>query len=127
RAHPRVDLVQGGLRVIGDPYVVDFDRPDRRISIYKCAAGGTFFGKREGFASLGGFHSLRNYEDTDLWRRAERSLSVATLIHPRTYLYYRNPDSITGQALGEQRALAASSPSAPLSRFGFASSSPSCM
>lgn len=97
--HPEISLIQGGFEVIGDEYVADFDRPGELRSLYNCVVGGTFFGRRELFVELGGFNAGRAFVDTTFWRAASLRYSVASVELPQTYLYYRQPASMTADWL----------------------------
>lgn len=90
----KVDLIQGGVEVIGHPYVKDKDDLSKEIHISECKVGGTFFGKREVFFELEGFRNLKYADDADFWERAEKKFNLAEVDFP-TYVYHRDtPDSI---------------------------------
>jgi len=90
----KVDLIQGGLEIIGHPFVKDKDDLTKEIHISECKVGGTFFGKREVFFELGGFRNLKYADDVDFWERSEKKFNLVDVDYP-TYVYYRNtPDSI---------------------------------
>lgn len=90
----KVDLIQGGVEIIGHPYVRDKDDLSKEIHISECKVGGTFFGKREVFFELEGFRNLNYADDTDFWERAEKKFNLAEVDDP-TYIYHRDtPDSI---------------------------------
>jgi glycosyltransferase involved in cell wall biosynthesis len=96
--HPDVDLIQGGFEVVGDPWVVDFFNPEKKVNIYDCVVGPTFFGKRQVFFELGGYTDGLYFEDTEFWDRAQQAFRVATINSPVTYLKYQTGDSLTVQA-----------------------------
>lgn len=89
-----LDLVQGGVRVLGKDWTVDFFDPQRLVRLSDCVIGGTLFGKREVFVALGGFGDLNYGEDLDLWIRAQRRFKVATFRNPTTYCLHETPDSL---------------------------------
>ena len=92
--NPEVDLIQGGVEVIGHPYVKDMNDLSKEIHISECKVGGTFFGKREVFFQLEGFRNLEYADDADFWKRAEEKFKTAN-VDWQTYIYYRDtPDSI---------------------------------
>lgn len=93
--HSDIDLLSGGFCGDDDVYVTDCDHPERKIHIRECVLGATFFGKRDLFFSLGGFHNLDYAEDTDFWRRASQRFSIRKINEPKTYVYQRSDDSIT--------------------------------
>ena len=90
----RLDLVQGGVRVLGKDWTVDFFDPQRLVRLSDCIIGGTLFGKRDVFLALGGFGDLNYGEDLDLWTRARRRFKVATFRTPTTYCLHETPDSL---------------------------------
>lgn len=94
-ADPEIDLIHGGLEIIGNPYVKDRDDITKEIHLSECAVGGTFFGKREIFLQLQGFKDLRYSEDSEFLDRVKEKYSVKKVEYP-TYIYNRtSPDSIT--------------------------------
>ncbi|AFY38359.1 glycosyl transferase family 2 [[Leptolyngbya] sp. PCC 7376] len=97
-SHEDIDILSGGLEVKGDVWVSDYYQRDKKISIYDCVAGGTFFGKREVYFELKGFQPKEYGDDTDFWARAEEAFNVAKITEPPTYIYIRTADSITGKA-----------------------------
>lgn len=93
--NPVVDLIHGGVEVVGDPYVKDKHDLTKKVHLSECKVGGTFFGKREVFLSLGGFSDIEYSEDSDFFERAEKEYDIAKVDYP-TYIYYRDtPGSIT--------------------------------
>ena len=104
RAHPEVDLLQGGLLLEEEVLVVDYYRRDRMIDLRNCVVLPTFFGRREVFLELGGFRDLPYGEDTDLWERAGERFQRLWIREPATYAYTRAATSITRQAEAEQQA-----------------------
>jgi glycosyltransferase involved in cell wall biosynthesis len=106
QSHPDVDLIQGGFVVEGNPNpeVVDYFDSTRRVSLYDCVVGPTFFGKREVFWALAGFQDIAYGEDTDFWARASQRFRVETVKSPVEYVKYETPDSITAEALRRQKA-----------------------
>lgn len=94
-ANPDLDLIHGGLEIIGNPYVKDRDDLSREIHLSECAIGGTFFGHRQLFHELQGFRNLRYSEDSEFLDRVKAIYSIDKVDYP-TYVYNRNsPDSIT--------------------------------
>ncbi|MBE9224825.1 glycosyltransferase family 2 protein [Phormidium sp. LEGE 05292] len=99
KAHPEVNLIQGGFEVQGDIWVADYYRPGEKISVYECVLGPTFFGKRQVFFELKGFCNIAYGEDTDFWERAEKIFKTQKLTEPQTYIYIRSENSITANQL----------------------------
>ncbi len=92
---PEIDLLHGGVSVIGDEYVRDKNNPESFVHLSECTIGATFFGKREVFLKLGGFKNLSYSEDSEFMERAEKLFNVKE-INFKTYKYHRDaPDSIT--------------------------------
>ncbi|MCX6152198.1 MAG: glycosyltransferase family 2 protein [Ignavibacteriales bacterium] len=95
--HPLIDMIHGGVQVIGNPYVVDKYNPDKTIHLNQCTIGGTFFAKRKIFIELDGFKNITYSEDSDFLERAEKIFSINKVEFP-TYIYHRDVlDSITNQ------------------------------
>ena len=89
-----LDLIQGGVRVDGTQWVVDFFNPTKLIRISECVIGGTLFGKRTVFIELGGFCDLNYGEDLDLWERAQKEFKAETFREPATYILHETPNSL---------------------------------
>ena len=95
KLHPNVDLLYGGVKIIGNEYVRDKDNPERFIHLSNCFIGGTFFGKRKIFLALNGFRNLEYSEDSDLLIRAKGLFNVEKFDFP-TYIYHHElSDSLT--------------------------------
>lgn len=93
--NPEVDLIHGGVRVIGNQFVRDKDNPHNFIHLSECTIGATFFGKRNLFLNLGGFNDLNYSEDSDFLNRAENNFYIKK-VNFQTYIYHReNLDSLT--------------------------------
>lgn len=90
-----VDLIHGGVKVIGNNYVPDKNNPLKLIHLSDCTIGATFFGKREVFEFLKGFKNLPYSEDSEFLERAELFFNIKKVDY-KTYIYHREvPDSIT--------------------------------
>ncbi|MEJ5352737.1 MAG: glycosyltransferase family 2 protein [Melioribacteraceae bacterium] len=89
-----IDLIHGGVEIIGSPYVKDKNDLTKLIHLSECVIGGTFFGKRKVFFELNGFQNLKYSDDSDFFERAEKKFKIAK-VNFSTYIYYRDtPDSI---------------------------------
>lgn len=89
-----VDMIYGGVEIIGHPFVKDKNDLSKEIHLSECVIGGTFFGKREIFFHLNGFRDLFYSDDSDFFERAEKQFNIVKVDWP-TYVYYRDtPDSI---------------------------------
>ena len=89
-------LLHGGVKIIGDPFVIDKDDPKRKIHIHECVVGGTFVIRRDVFDLVGGFDPIRYADDAMFFQRvAEAGLQIVQTDHP-TYVYHRDtPDQLT--------------------------------
>jgi len=93
--HPEVDLIHGGVTIIGNKYVRDKNNPHKLIHLSECTIGATFFGKRNVFLDLNGFKNINYSEDSEFLERAEKKFNIVE-VNFNTYKYYRDsPDSIT--------------------------------
>jgi glycosyltransferase involved in cell wall biosynthesis len=93
--HSEVDMIQGGVDIIGNEYVRDKNNPMRFIHLSECTVGATFFGRRYVFIMLNGFRNLEYSEDSDFMERAEKCFHIEK-VGFNTYKYYREaPHSIT--------------------------------
>ncbi|MBM4170473.1 MAG: glycosyltransferase family 2 protein [Ignavibacteria bacterium] len=89
-----LDIIHGGFKVVGHPYVKDKNDLSKEIHLSECVIGGTFFGKRNVFIELNGFQNLAYSDDSDFLERAMIRYNVLKVEYP-TYIYYRDiPDSI---------------------------------
>ena len=97
---PGIQLLHGGMKIIGDPYVPDRNNPENLIHVSSCVAGATFVIRRDAFDVLHGFRDLPFGNDADLYERAVQSnLNILKTDNP-TYIYFRNhDDSITRNAV----------------------------
>lgn len=94
KSNPQIDLIHGGVEIIGDPYVKDKDDLSKRIHLVECTIGGTFFGKRQVFFEMNGFNDIEYSEDSDFIERASKKFSITKVSFP-TYIYHRDtPGSI---------------------------------
>ena len=93
--NPEIDLLHGGVRIIGDEFVRDKNNPEKFIHLSECTIGATFFGKKEVFLKLDGFKNLEYSEDSEFLERAWDKFNIEK-VDFKTYKYYRDaPDSIT--------------------------------
>lgn len=94
-AHPLVDAVHGGVRIIGPRrkhYVPDVDRPGKKIRLSECNIGGTLFAKRRCLLAVGGFTDVTFSEDYALMRKLRRTYRLRKVDY-RTYIYHVDTDS----------------------------------
>lgn len=94
-AQPHMDFIESNARIIGNPWVKDFQNPEQEIHLDNCHIGATFFTKKSVLLLLGGFNPEIPYgADAQLWEQAQLQFNTTKLIDP-SYIYYRDtPDSI---------------------------------
>ena len=93
--YPEVDLLHGGVEIIGNPFVADKDNPKKQIHLSKCVIGGTFVIKRTSALTIGGFSELRYADDADFFARAQEEGFTIGETDAATYVYHRDtPDSL---------------------------------
>ncbi|MFK7769638.1 MAG: glycosyltransferase family 2 protein [Mariniblastus sp.] len=97
-----IRMLHGGLRIIGNPFVVDKDNPCKTIHLTECEVGGTFVIKRDVFQEIGGFEDLSYAEDSNFFETAiESGIHCQAVNHP-SYIYYRNTNGqLTSQQFGK--------------------------
>jgi glycosyltransferase involved in cell wall biosynthesis len=94
-SHPEIDLLHGGVRIIGNPYVPDKYDPDRMLDLHDLVVGGTYVMPRATLAALGGFPVVRYSIDSALYEKIEAAGLRILKTDAPTYLYDRTtPDSI---------------------------------
>lgn len=96
KQNPNIDLLHGGVSVVGDQYVPDRKNTQQKIHISKCIVGATFFFKKEKLIALGGFKNLPIAADADLFERAKNAGFYIVKTDYQSYIYNRTlEDSIT--------------------------------
>ncbi len=87
--HPEIELLHGGVTVIGDEYVADKFNPSKKIHLRDCVIGGTFVVARDLLARLGGW-AIADYGDDNAFfsKAVAAGARIATIDAP-TYRYYR--------------------------------------
>jgi glycosyltransferase involved in cell wall biosynthesis len=94
-AHPEIQLLHGGVEVIGPDMVADKYDPSRLIPLSECVIGGTFVIRRDLVDRLGGFRNVPYGDDRDFFDRAEASGAKIAKVDRPTYIYNRlEPDSL---------------------------------
>lgn len=93
--YTNLDLLHGGVDIIGNPYVPDKDDYSKQIHLSECVIGGTFVIPRYKLHQIGGFSNLRYADDADFYQKAvDASWNIAKIDYP-TYIYHRDtPDSL---------------------------------
>jgi glycosyltransferase involved in cell wall biosynthesis len=96
--HPSVKFLYGGVRIIGNQYVVDRFDHAKKINLNDCVIGGSFFIERNLLLSLNGFRNIQLGTDAELFDRIKTTGVTMKEIHSPTYVYHHeNMDSITNQ------------------------------
>jgi glycosyltransferase involved in cell wall biosynthesis len=92
---PAIELLHGGVEIVGDSFVADKRDPTKRISIHDCSVGGTFVIRRDLHKRVGGFGNVAYGDDTDFFDRAVSHGALIRKTDIPTYRYYRTePDSL---------------------------------
>jgi len=95
KKHSKVELVHGGVKIIGNNFVKDKNDLSKKINLIDCVIGGTFFGKKEVFEKLNGFKDIEYSEDSDFFERAKFAKVIIEKLNFQTYIYHRDTkDSI---------------------------------
>lgn len=90
-----VDMLHGGMEIIGDEYVADRNDTTKLVHLSECFAGGTFVIRHELALRLQGFRDLEYGDDSDFAQRAIASGAIVIKCELPTYRYYRGlEDSI---------------------------------
>lgn len=99
---PDLDLLHGGIEIIGEEFVPDYKNPKSMIHINDCTVGGTFFIKKSSFLETDGFRDIGYAEDSEFYNRFKcLGHTIAKTTYP-TYIYHRElDDSITKQKAQE--------------------------
>ncbi len=91
-AKPGIELLHGGVEIIGDSSVADKNDPTTQILIADCVVGGTFFVRRDLWKRLGGFGSALYGDDSDFFEHAVAKGAMIVKTDTPTYRYYRNEE-----------------------------------
>ena len=89
RHNEGIELLHGGVEVIGDEYVSDKFDPSKRIHISECVVGGTFFIRQYLWTKLGGFNDIAYGDDNEFFQRAQSIGAHIEKTDAPTYKYYR--------------------------------------
>ncbi|HRN70433.1 MAG TPA: glycosyltransferase family 2 protein [Candidatus Woesebacteria bacterium] len=107
-----LDVLHGGITVIGNEMVPDKRDVTKEISLYNPIVyiGGTIFAKSEVFYTLNGFKKMEYASDSDFVERAIAVFNVKRVMWP-TYLYYRDhADSATFRISQEAKMMTSQLP-----------------
>jgi glycosyltransferase involved in cell wall biosynthesis len=99
QAHPEVELLHGGVEVMGPNMVADKHDHSKLIPISECVVGGTFVIRCDLAERLQGFHDIAYGDDADFFTRAKNAGAIIHKINVPTYRYNRTEsDSLTAIA-----------------------------
>lgn len=94
--NPKVDLLHGGFKILGDEYVPDRNNVKNKIHLSKCFVGAMMFVRKEIIQSLNGFKKLPLGADAEFYERAQNSGVQILKTDKLTYVYDRTgEESIT--------------------------------
>lgn len=94
--NPEVELLHGGVQIIGEEYVPDRHNPKTKIHLSECTIGATFFIRPSLFLGLGAFFKMPLGTDADFFQRAQEADVRILKTDIPTYIYDRtHDDSIT--------------------------------
>lgn len=88
--NPSLDLLFGGVKIIGNPFVPDIENPGKQIHLDNCIIGGTLFIKRESAIKIDGFANMRFGEDYEFYQRAIKNNFRIMKTDEQTYVYHRD-------------------------------------
>ncbi len=96
--NPQVDLLHGGIEIIGDPFVVDANNPRKLVHINDCLVGGTFFFRKDLWKRVEKFSNLDYAEDYDFFKKIDKIGGNILKTSEPSYRYHREtPNSITNK------------------------------
>ena len=90
----KLDVLWGGVKVVGDNTLPDIEHPGQQINVEECKLSGTLFVKTTLFNKVGGFPNVPYAEDYHLFQTLKQHGTVGRFPLP-TYVYIRSEDSIT--------------------------------
>lgn len=91
-----IDLLHGGVHIVGDTKIIDKDNPDKLIDVNECFIGGTMFIKREVMSKLNGFPEIDYGEDAAFFEIVSKKHLSIKKTNIKTYIYNRlSSDSIS--------------------------------
>ncbi|HRP90759.1 MAG TPA: glycosyltransferase family A protein [Edaphocola sp.] len=95
-SQPEIDLLHGGMEIIGSPFVPDRFDLVKKIHLKDCVVGGTFFIKQQVFEKIGNFENIAMGHDAVFFENVEKAgLKVVKIDFP-SYIYHKdNTDAMT--------------------------------
>jgi len=88
--NPSLELIFGGAKIIGNPYVPDIENQCKQIHLDNCIIGGTLFIKRESAMRIGGIADMRFGEDYEFYQKALKNNFRIMKTEEQTYVYHRD-------------------------------------
>ncbi|MEO8961845.1 MAG: glycosyltransferase family A protein [Ginsengibacter sp.] len=102
----KIELLHGGVKVIGNHYVPDRFDYNKIVPLSRCAIGGTFFIKKNIALLLNGFTEIPLGSDADFLERANKAGINTMKTELPTYLYHRETEnSITNNLMRCQKRI----------------------
>jgi glycosyltransferase involved in cell wall biosynthesis len=89
REDPTVDLLHGGVEIIGDAFVADKRDPTKRIALAECVIGGTFVIRRALIDRVGAYREVEYGDDAEFFDRVQARGAKIKKVEDPTYRYYR--------------------------------------
>lgn len=97
-SNPNIDLLHGGVDIIGSPFVPDRFNPTTKIRIIDCAVGGTFFIRSRVLSIVGGFKKMPVGLDGDFLERVQKHcLKIYKTTEPSYIYHHEVVNSITNK------------------------------
>ena len=91
--NPGIDILHGGLQIIGNEFVPDMHHHNQPIPIMNCIVGGTFFVKPSWVQRLNGFSNIPMGHDADFFERAKKQGASILKTDTPTYIYHRDDEN----------------------------------
>jgi glycosyltransferase involved in cell wall biosynthesis len=88
--NPGLDMIHGGVRIIGDRSVPDINDKEKMIDLAECIIGGTFVIKKEKAIAMAGFDAVDYGEDRLLYEKAKNAGITIARNYAETYIYRRD-------------------------------------
>ncbi len=90
--HPGLELLHGGVKIIGSEFVPDINNNEKSIHLKDCVIGGTFFIEKYAGINIGGFPNVNFGDDTGFFDKAVQNRLIIAKIDYPTYIYHRDSE-----------------------------------
>lgn len=98
-----IDLLHGGIRIIGEEYVPSIYDLNSKIHLSECIIGGTFFIKKSVFDKVGYLENINYGDDTSFFMKCLKNHLSIGKTNFKTYIYNRNSiDSICNNIVNNE-------------------------